>query len=425
MQKEKLQERLQFYKDHLFFDLVPFWLKNGIDEENGGFYTCFNIEGTQLLSKDKYIWSQGRLVWIFSKLAEIDIPEISSDERKVYIGLAKQGVDFLLDNCILDNGNFAFLVDEKGKFKEVGSGYDISTFADCFVALGLSCYSRVALDEKILDKALEIYNRVVYKYDNDMFKIAPYLIPKDMKPHSIPMILLNLSYELSESLKIMGRQKEYVEVEKDNTLFLAEILNNFKEENGLILETVSKENKPVDSFLGRYVNPGHSLEDAWFIIQSAKRNNDDISIGKACEITMKTFEVGWDDVYGGLYYYVDKEGGMPKGRYLSEIERIQGTQILDNWDDKLWWPHSEALYTTLLCYIITKDKKFLDLYEMTHEYIFKTFPNPDNSVGEWIQLRDRKGLPQTSEVGGRLPVKDPFHIIRDMILIIELLKEQI
>jgi N-acylglucosamine 2-epimerase len=55
-----------------------------------------------------------------------------------------------------------------------------------------------------------------------------------------------------------------------------------------------------------------------------------------------------------------------------------------------------------------------------HEYTFSTFPNPDKSVGEWIQIRDRQGGPEQALVA--LPVKDPMHIIRAFLFAINVLE---
>ena len=66
------------------------------------------------------------------------------------------------------------------------------------------------------------------------------------------------------------------------------------------------------------------------------------------------------------------------------------------------------------------NKAFLDWFERAFEYTYRTFPNPDRSVREWIQIRTREGKPQEKIVA--LPVKDPYHIIRNVLLIIELLE---
>ena len=72
-------------------------------------------------------------------------------------------------------------------------------------------------------------------------------------------------------------------------------------------------------------------------------------------------------------------------------------------------------------YLNTGDPELLSWFERIKDYTFSTFPNPDRSVGEWIQIRTREGDPQDKVVA--LPVKDPYHIIRNVLLIIELLEK--
>ena len=46
---------------------VDFWLKNGMDKEHGGVYTCLDRTG-KLFSTDKSVWFQGRCAWTFAHL---------------------------------------------------------------------------------------------------------------------------------------------------------------------------------------------------------------------------------------------------------------------------------------------------------------------------------------------------------------------
>jgi N-acylglucosamine 2-epimerase len=73
-------------------------------------------------------------------------------------------------------------------------------------------------------------------------------------------------------------------------------------------------------------------------------------------------------------------------------------------------------------YTRTKEEDYLRYFEQVFEYTYRTFPNPDRSVREWIQIRTRDGKPQDKVVA--LPVKDPYHIIRNVLLIIELLEQK-
>src|SRR5690606_29371540 len=108
--------------------------------------------------------------------------------------------------------------------------------------------------------------------------------------------------------------------------------------------------------------------------------------------------------------------------------------ILDTWDGKIWWPHSESLYAGLVAdealgqigatpneSELALGRQMREIHDKVFEYSFSTFPNPDAVVGEWIHVRDRRGDPLRKVMG--LPVKDPYHLTRNLMLAIELLDE--
>lgn len=92
----------------------------------------------------------------------------------------------------------------------------------------------------------------------------------------------------------------------------------------------------------------------------------------------------------------------------------------EDWCNKLWWVHSEALYALMLAYEHSGDSWFMDTYWKLHDYVFGTFPNPNREIGEWIQIRDRQGQPEDKVVA--LPVKDPYHITRAFMHLIKSLE---
>ena len=59
MTKEEIRSRRAFYSDHLTEVILPYWLPK-IDHKHGGFFTCYDPTGRELVSTDKYVWSQGR-----------------------------------------------------------------------------------------------------------------------------------------------------------------------------------------------------------------------------------------------------------------------------------------------------------------------------------------------------------------------------
>ena len=55
------------YRDELLDNVLPFWLEHSQDLEFGGYFTCLDRKGG-VFDTDKFIWLQGREVWMFSML---------------------------------------------------------------------------------------------------------------------------------------------------------------------------------------------------------------------------------------------------------------------------------------------------------------------------------------------------------------------
>lgn len=201
--------------------------------------------------------------------------------------------------------------------------------------------------------------------------------------------------------------------------FTSDILDHFVDENQVIHEVITDENTFFTGLLGQHANPGHTIEDMWFMVDAMDILGKKERIVQISAIAKKAMEIGWDKEHGGLMHYCGVSGGQPKEDTAGDHEEPMLKQVLSSWGDKLWWIHSEALYTMLLLYERTGDEEFLLWYEKVFDYTFEKFPNPDRETREWVQILTRDGKPQDKVVA--LPVKDPYHITRNLILIIELL----
>ena len=433
--QEDIKELYNFYIKHLKERILPFWLNNSPDYSFGGFYTCFDNYGRRLLSTDKYTWSQGRMLWVLCKLYSSSI--FTEEEKKEFFVLAARGAEFLMDNCLLEDGSCSFILSAEGEPKKqrAEDDFSYSIYADCFVVLGLSAYLGITGDTRSYSFLKKLYPSIVKRIEENSFKSEPYPVPKGYKSLGIPMILLNISYEYASALKKINKEL-YEEVNDVGNRAMEEIMEEFLQEDGLIREMIKTdraylENLPLESSLWKgedsnnlltdYVNPGHSLEDMWFVILQAKRSKREDIVRKAVEVIERTLDIGWDKEYDGLLLFSSAKGGRPQGS-LQGIELEAMTEkVLKDWDSKLWWVHSEALYASLLAYSYENKEEQWHNFKKLHHYTFRTFPSADEEPREWIQIRDRKGAPEEKLVA--LPVKDPFHIMRNIILIIELLEK--
>jgi N-acylglucosamine 2-epimerase len=406
-------ELLTIYRDHAVSDLLPFWWK-AVDTRNGGIFTCFDNAGVHLVSRSKYTWSQGRFVWLWSRAARMINSAMLPGDAAQYLREAARTVEFLTAHVFLPNGNCAYVLSETGQAIE-GEHSDTSIYADCFVLLGFSEYALVTADAQVLKLAFQMYDRIRVRLASGSFRTEPYPIPKGYRSHSISMILLRVTQILTDAAEALGHPRRQ-EMTGEAVRCASEVLDLFVRQDAAVWELIPIEERLNETILARHATPGHAFESMWFVIRSALQHGRTDWIARAGRSVAWAFQAGWDAEAGGIFRYVDREGGKPRG--IASDEPYEAL-MMDTWDTKIWWPHAEALYATLLAATTTGDPAFRAMHSKIFEYVFRTFPNPDRTVGEWIQIRDRHGAPLDKCVA--LPVKDPYHILQDVLLIIELL----
>lgn len=404
-----------FYVNHLQETILPYWHK-ALDRERGGVFTCFSNDGKQRVSTDKYVWSQARFLWLWSRIATMCRNGVLHADPAPYVDQALRTKQFL-EYAFLPNGHCCYLLSEDGAMKEEtpGKGYDSSIYADCFVIMGFTELAALVEDGPLLERALQLSMQLEQRIAAGGFQSSPYAIPPGYRMHGIPMIMTNVKQELADALERAGDARHASERSKA-LAFARSILDDFCDAEFRVREVipVGSAHPLADTVEGRHLCPGHTIECMWFVMREAEAANDPAMIDKAVRVIKQALELGWDREHGGLYRYVDVDGGSPRGRRTdSPLERL----ILRTWDMKIWWPHSETLYATWVGHRLTGDQALRQWYGKVHDYTFSTFPNPDKETGEWIQIRDRTGKPAEQIVG--LPVKDPYHIMRNLLMLVE------
>ncbi len=421
MERRELKRMAGFYENELLNRFLSFWIPRCVDTENGGFVNCFTNDGSKLVSRDKYVWSQGRFVWVFSKLASTSAPIFSEKQRNEYLKLARHGVDFLMEHCLMGPDDFRciFLLDEKGNPKYVDGcdRLDMSIYADCFVAGGLAMYSAQTDAPEVYEFAKKLYLSITERVEKNDFQTLPYPLSKNLRAHGIPMILSNITKDIyMASLKY---EPEYSPAAvKKMEAYSSDTLEHFVDDEYRLHEIITDKNEFFGKTLGMHINPGHTLEDVWFMLDTAELSGHSDWKEKIYQLALTALSVGWDEEYGGILHFASLTGGCPDGDNTGYEEEPMAKQ-LSGWGDKLWWVHSEALYCTLRCYAESGIEEFFIWHNRLFDYIYNLYPNTDPEIFEWIQIRERDGRPAEKVVA--LPVKDPYHIMRNLILIIECL----
>lgn len=377
-----------FLRNHLLEAIMPFWLKHAVDRDNGGIFTCLSDDG-QLLSREKFMWSQTRALWTFSALHNRIEPS------GPWLEVAHQLFDFLAAHGRDTDGNWVFIVDE---FGNTTKGQD-SIVTDAFAILGLVEYFRATGKSSALDLALDTYRTVSARLKNPgSYPTAPYPTPPGMRAHREYM-------QFSLAFSDLGRESNDATILADGRERGRIVLDHFlRPDHRVLLEYLDLDFAPRDTPEGRTMVPGHGVESLYFQLINFAGANASAELTRASEGIRWCLERGWDSKFGGLFLGLDVDGMEPV--------------FWKNAEMKLWWPHTESLPACLMAYEQTGADWCLEWYAKIHQWAFTHYPVAEH--GEWTQRLDREGRKMDTVVA--LPVKDPFHLPRGLIFSIEALQ---
>ena len=394
---------------HLVDDVLAWWCAHGPDPQHGGVLTCWDNAGGRLVSTDKYTWSQGRWAWLTARLALAADRGVLDVDADWWARQSEATARFLADHVLLPDGRTAFVTTRAGEpFEPVpGGGLHTSVFADLFVALGFAGLAQLRPDDGWGPRSVDILRRSAAAIAAGDFRSEPYPVARGHLSFGLPMILVGVGEQVfratgaGEAAAVVREAAERIEERFRTGDDVAEMPRADGTDDG--------------SLLARHRTPGHVLEAVWFLHHARDLLGASPLADPAVlvPIAAHALEVGWDGEHGGLLRYTDAAGGAPAGRRTDDpYEQL----VVSTWDTKLWWPHAEALYTTAVLARTTGDPGMQRWHERLREYTLGVFP--DGPGREWTQVRDRTGAPLDKTVA--LPVKDPFHVARALLLLAEL-----
>ncbi len=415
--RDFIRERQAFYARHLRDDVLPWWLDNAIDETHGGVFTYWDGAGDALTLRttDKYVWSQGRWGWTVAMLARLAAarPDLGLDAARLRRS-ALATAELLVSGAVLPDGTCASIVTREGRPLErvPGKGLHDSVFSDLFVSLAFSGAEMVAGTGDWGRRAVDLMASAEARIRNGAVRSEPYPVPEGFDSFALNMILINTGAEI---FAVMQAPEAAGVAER-----AARALRHEFSDGGDMCELRPRDTALAETLDARHRNPGHVLEGLWMYRQAADLIPAVAAVDPDCDRWLaRSFShmcrLGWDEQEGGLLRFVDREGGPPRGTDRgSTYEAI----VRSGWDWKLWWPHNEALYAALLIFLRTGDPEIGAWYRRLDDYTFSHFPAGPGR--EWKQILDRQGRPMAPDAKAALPVKDPYHLLRGLLLLLEL-----
>ena len=369
------------YRHDLTHHILPFWMKDALDRKHGGIFTCLDQTG-DIYGEEKSVWFQGRALWSFSKAYN------TVEKDPAYLEVAKIIYDFL-PKCEDTDGRMFFTVTREG----IGIQKRRYYFSETFAAIGCAEYYLASGEESALHAA-RTYFPIAYECFTGKRKHEPKFNPEVFDRKALSPVMIMLSTAQTMRAIDMENKDFYHGIARD---CLDEILHGgFLKENAL-LECVNGDGTFSDTPSGRVVNPGHSMEAAWFVMTEGILTDNKEAIEAGKKIIDITLPLGLDEKNGGLIAFTDVLGKPP---------------VQLEWDMKLWWPQCETMIALRLAHILFSEEKYKKLYEEMESYCEKHFV--DHESGEWYGYLHYDNSVSTTLKGNIF--KGPFHVPRLYIL---------
>ena len=370
--------------------ILDYWIKNTIDEINGGFVGKIDHSGKVYNDAPKGAVLNSRILWTFSAAYNLT-------REPVYLNIAARAFQYVQDYIVdKEYGGVYWAVDHKGRPLET----EKEIYALSFAIYGLSEYFKASGNESSRKLAVMIYDDILkYSYDKknggyiegfsrDWKQIPERRLGTEKKSMNTHLHLLEA---FSNLLTTWNDSEVFEKVKELVAIFQDHIISSKTSHLVLFFDEGWNEKS-------RMISYGHDIEAAWLILEAAEKLKDDRLIEKVKTSSIKVTNAAAEglDGDGGLWYEYD----VDKKHLLKE---------------KHWWPQSEAMVGFFNAWEITKDEKYLKQSIKTWEFVKEHLL--DKKLGEWYWgvKEDLSPMPNADKVG---IWKCPYHNSRACIEII-------
>ncbi|MBN2272605.1 MAG: AGE family epimerase/isomerase [Sedimentisphaerales bacterium] len=343
-------------------NIVPFWLSKSLDIEHGGYTINFGPKGELKDGGTKMIVTQARTMWLFSRLAR------AGYGKKKCLDAAELGYRFLEEKMWDEkNGGFYWEVDVTGDKKLNPKKH---LYGQAFALYGVSEYYLATKKSDALKFANRIFDLLEVKCHDKEY--AGYIesfnedwtappadelccmgVPNGLK-------LMNTHLHLLEAMTTFYRASR-LPLARERLIELINIQSNavVRKDIGACTDKYDRNWRPRLEGDWARVSYGHDIENIWLLIEAC--NAAGVSSRPFVDLYRTLFEYslkyGYDEGRGGFY---------DSGQFAAPADKR----------DKVWWVQAEAIVSSLYMHSLTRDPKYLPVFE-------KTLASIENNLVDW------------------------------------------
>ena len=384
-----MEDKLKTFKEECLKEcdnILNWWEKNTLDEENGGFIGQIDFDMTKHPEADKALVLNTRILLTYSAAYRFF-------KKPEYLKLADRAYNYVVEKFYdPKNVGVYWMVDKTGKPLNTRN----QIFGLAFAAAVLAEYYRATEKKEALDIAMKLfdsiekhsldpkYNGYLDAFSQDWAVLQDMRLsptdknePKTMNTHLHILIGYACLYRVHKDERVGKALKNLIE------LFFDKIIDTERGALNLFFDVDWTHKSDNDSY-------GHDMETSWLLWDAVNVLGDEEIIKKARPIVIKMVEHSLKCGY-------DKDGGLMLG---GKDENVSDP-------NKCWWGQTETVIALLNAYQMTKEEKYLDDALLTWDFIKKYLIDPKD--GEWhgkVSKDDHKPFTDEVKAGAW---KCPYH----------------
>jgi len=378
--------------------ILDFWIKNAVDNKDGGFVGAIDGVGAIVKNANKGAILNGRILWSFSAAYRFN-------KNEKYREMADRAFNYLSDHFIdKKNGGVYWELDSKGnpvnrRKQAYALGFAIYGLSEYFMATGNERSLQLAqelfwtIEKYFFDKEFGGYIEALSEdwspLDDMRLSLKDANEPKSMNTHLHilePYTNLFRSWRnpiLGESIKRLIR------------VFLDKIIDNETAHFQLFFDY----DWTVKSTAVSY---GHDIEGSWLLAEAAEELHDKALIEEVNNMAIRMVDATREQG-------TDTDGSIFNERDGSHLDT-----------DKHWWPQAEAMVGYVNAWQTSGERKYLDEAERVWNFIKIYIVDKIN--GEWFWRVDKDGKPYIEDEKTGF-WKCPYHNSRALIEVVNRLKK--
>jgi mannose 2-epimerase len=414
--KESVQRCIDLFEPYLNQQLLPFWLENSIDREQGGFLSYFDRHGKPTGKTDKTLICQLRMIYSMSHAHRAGLGEGRC------LAAAQQGVEFACKHFWdRTHGGWYWITDREGKVLNdskimYGQSFGVYSLAEFGLASGDplgQAYAEKSFDAIQRSSADCHWGGYWEMFTRDWTCKPGGAYGGDRKTLDVHMHLMEAYttlYELTQTPSHRRKLQQIISLLIDKMLHpqfgtgMAQFDADFTPLPAILFRDVwgsdreaEEKARPINN-----TNYGHNIEFCWLL----KLALDILQLDPAPflpavrKMVDQAHQYGVDWEYGGIFVEGPNDG--PASQTLKEF-----------------WQQAEALTGFLDAVLLFGEQKYWDAFEKIFYFVWDK--NINHEVGEWYALLERDGRVKWDYLGHEWKIS--YHTVRAVIESLQRLKK--